>query len=347
MNIDAYRERNRTRQQIRQGGAIANLNDGIEIEIHGVLTRLIAWPGNGFQTQSVHVLTLAPGVESERYTYDMAEEAMICLKGGGEVFLRGRWVDIVPGDIVFYPERTPRAMRNPASNDRDFVLVTQIAPPEFGLYAPAGFYDQTKGVMVDDALEAAKARATSDQLSPENEMRLSESHPELRAWNLSVDEIRRDGALFNAYKGAAFGGLDVPMVLVLWPGYGVRSTGFHFGRMDAGQVAHLHSHPVSDEAVINWSAAATSTSTAPGCRPARSMSRSPPAAWCTAVGCRPTPASPSSRAGSPRRRNSTSTSTRRSTTTGRSTRRPGARSTRRQPPAVMAEAMRHRSTRRV
>jgi len=252
VNIDAYRERNRTRQQIRQGGAIANLNDGIATAIHGLPTRLIAWPGNGFQTQSVHVLTLAPGVESDRYTYDMAEEAMICLKGGGEVFLRGRWVDIVPGDIVFYPERTRRALRNPASNDRDFVLVTQIAPPEFGLYAPAGFYDQAKGVMVDDAIEAAKARATSGHLSPENEMHLSESHPELRAWNLSVDEIRRDGALFNAYKGAAFGGLDVPMVLVLWPGYGVRSTGFHFGRMDAGQVAHLHSHPVSDEAVINW-----------------------------------------------------------------------------------------------
>ena len=57
-DTEAYRERNRTREQIRTGGAIAKLNEGIEIETHGVATRLIAWPGNGVQTQSVHVLTL-------------------------------------------------------------------------------------------------------------------------------------------------------------------------------------------------------------------------------------------------------------------------------------------------
>jgi gentisate 1,2-dioxygenase len=252
VSFDAYREHNRTRQQIKQSGAISNLNEGIEITTHGLRTRLIAWPGNGFQTQSVHVLTLAPGDESETYTYDMAEEAMVCLKGRGEVFLRGRWVEITPGDIAYFPERTSHAVRNPAGNDRDLVVVTQIAPPVFDLYAPAGLYDQQKGAMDDEAIAAAKSAAQPGNLASDDEMRLSETHPELRAWNMSIDEIRREGALFNVYKGAAFGGLDVPMVLVLWPGYGVRSTGFHFGRMDAGQVAHLHTHPVSDEAVINW-----------------------------------------------------------------------------------------------
>ena len=252
MDIEAYRERNRTREQIRSGGAIANLNEGIEIATHGVATRLIAWPGNGFQTQSVHVLTLKPGDASEQYTYDMAEEAMVCLKGQGEVFLRGRWVDIRAGDIAYFPERTAHAVRNPAGNDRDFVLVTQIAAPVFDLYGPAGYYNQQKGAMDFAAIEAAKKVAKSGNLATDNEMRLNESHPDLRAWNMSVDEIRREGALFNVFKGASFGGLDVPMVLILWPGYGVRATGFHFGRMDAGQVAHLHTHPVSDEAVVNW-----------------------------------------------------------------------------------------------
>lgn len=252
MDVEPFLERNRTREQIRRSGGIANLNHGIEIATHGISTRLIAWPGNGFQTQSVHVLTLKPGDESEMYTYDMAEEAMVCLKGTGEVYLRGQWVDIKPGDIVYVPERAPRALRNPAGNDRDFVIVNQIAPPEFDLYGPAGFYDQRKGAMNDEAIAAAKLRTTPGNLSPENEMRLSESHPELRAWNLTVDDVRRDGALFNVFKGAAFSGLDVPMVLILWPGYGVRSTGFHFGRMEAGQVAHTHTHPVSDEAVVNW-----------------------------------------------------------------------------------------------
>jgi gentisate 1,2-dioxygenase len=234
LDIERYRERNRTREEIRRGGAIGNLNEGIEIETHGVATRLIAWPGNGFQTQSVHVLRLPAGVESDVYAYDMAEEAMICLKGRGEVLLRGEWVEISAGDIAYFPERTEHALRNPATNSRDFVLVTQIAPPIFDLYEPAGLYNRQKGAMDDEAIAAARACAGRGNFSPENEMRLSETHPHLRAWNMSRDEIRRQGALFNVYKGAAFGGLDVPMVLVLWPGYGIRSTGFHFGRIDAG-----------------------------------------------------------------------------------------------------------------
>ncbi|MGI8486349.1 MAG: hypothetical protein ACR2OU_19085 [Thermomicrobiales bacterium] len=75
----AYREWNRSHEEIRNRGAMGNLNRGIEIKTHGVNTRLIAWPGNGFQTQSVHVLTLKPGDASERYTYGMAEEALLCL----------------------------------------------------------------------------------------------------------------------------------------------------------------------------------------------------------------------------------------------------------------------------
>ena len=86
---ESYLERNRTHNEIRRGGAIGNLNDGIEITTHGISTRLIAWPGNGFQTESVHILTHHPGDETPMYSYGMAEEAMLCLKGEGEVFLRG------------------------------------------------------------------------------------------------------------------------------------------------------------------------------------------------------------------------------------------------------------------
>ena len=77
---ESYRARNRTHEEIRQNGAIGNLNDGVEIETHGIRTRLIAWPGNGFQTESVHVLTHHPGDESEMYCYDMIEEAMLASK---------------------------------------------------------------------------------------------------------------------------------------------------------------------------------------------------------------------------------------------------------------------------
>ena len=67
--------RNRTHRQIRQGGAIGDLNEGVEISTHGISTRLIGWLGNGFQTESVHVLTHRPGDESGMYIYRMAEEA--------------------------------------------------------------------------------------------------------------------------------------------------------------------------------------------------------------------------------------------------------------------------------
>ena len=136
-------------------GAIGNLNDGIEITAQGVRTRLTAWPGNGFQTESVHLLTLAPGEETTLYEYDMSDEAMVCFKGQGEVYLRGEWVQIEPGDIAYFPERIPHAVRNPAGKSRDFVLVNQVCPPQFDLYEP-GYYNRAHGEMKFDAIGKAK-----------------------------------------------------------------------------------------------------------------------------------------------------------------------------------------------
>jgi hypothetical protein len=86
---DSFREWTRTREQIRQEGAVGSLCRGIEIETHGVRTRIIAWPGNGLQTQSLHVLTLSPGEESASYAFPSSEELMLCLKGAGEITMRG------------------------------------------------------------------------------------------------------------------------------------------------------------------------------------------------------------------------------------------------------------------
>ena len=249
---EKWSARFRTHHEIRSRGAIGNLNDGVEIATQGVHTRLIAWPGNGFQTESVHVLTLAPGEESALYEYDMADEAMLCFKGQGEVHLRGEWVQIEPGDVAYFPGRVPRAMRNPKGNSRDFVLVNQICPPQFDLYEPAGYYDRRRCKMKFDAIEKARKEASLGNLPPDNELHYNDSYPAVRAWNLSVEEIRRDGALFNMYRGALFSGIDVPMVLLLWPGYGVSRCGFHYGCMPPGSEAATHTHPVSDECIVNW-----------------------------------------------------------------------------------------------
>lgn len=56
-------------------------------------------------------MTLAPGEESALYDYDMADEAIVCFKGQGEVYIRGEWIQIEPGDIVYFPFPVPSAIQ--------------------------------------------------------------------------------------------------------------------------------------------------------------------------------------------------------------------------------------------
>src|SRR5262245_18540276 len=258
MEIETYWERYLTHTQIRQNGALTNLGDGIPITTHGIDTRPIAWPGNGFQTESVHVLTIEPGKESDHYAYDMADEAMMCFKGKGQVYLRGQWLDVEPGDMAYYPATAERAVRNPAENQDNFVGVTAISPPQFDLYTPAGFYDPVHKVMDFEAIEFAKINTQRVRYSPANEMAFHDSHSEVRAWNLDNDEIRRGGALFNAFYGGPLSGLvsggggSSSMLLILFAGFGTGATGFNFAALQPGMTAEIHTHPVSDECVVNW-----------------------------------------------------------------------------------------------
>ena len=127
MAAETHQARYRTFQELRRAGGIGNLSQGPEIRVHGLSTRLIAWPGTGYQTQSVHVVTLRPGDESERYAYQLAEEACLCHKGRGEVFLRGRWCRMEAGDMAYFPEGVERALRN--RGPADFILVGPAVAP--------------------------------------------------------------------------------------------------------------------------------------------------------------------------------------------------------------------------
>lgn len=126
---DPLRARYRTSRQIRTEGAIGNLFDGVSITAQGLQTRLIAWPGTGFQTEAVHVTTMAPGQSSQRYTYALAEEAILCRSGEAEVWLRDRWVTLRPGDLAYVPEGIEHQVRNRSTNGEDAILVHQICPP--------------------------------------------------------------------------------------------------------------------------------------------------------------------------------------------------------------------------
>jgi len=250
---DALRARYRTPEQIAAHGAIGNLGEGPEITTHGLPTRLIAWPGTGYRTEAVHVLTLAPGVESERYAYELAEEAFLCFSGTGEVWLRDRWVTMRPGDVAYLPEGTERALRNPTGNAEPFVAVTQITPPQFDLYADRGLYDVDLGVMSSEAMAKVTVNAQAVALPAESRLAFHDTEPDVRAWSLSREDVRRDGALFNVEMGAAFSGIGLPMRLILWPGAGSRTAGFNYAYAADGVQDVIHTHPVSDECLVMWS----------------------------------------------------------------------------------------------
>jgi quercetin dioxygenase-like cupin family protein len=251
MAAEQFQARYRTLEEIRSAGSVGNLQDGAEITTNGVSTRLIAWPGNGFQTESVHVLTLRPGDESNIYTYGMAEEAMLCLSGSGEVLLRGSWQQIQPGDIAYFPETVAHAVRNPVGSTEGLVLVTQITPPQFDLYEEAGFYNRAQATLNQSAIFKATINAPGAEI-PQHRMDYHQTGPDVRAEHLAPGDVRTGGAMFNVYSGTPFPGLGLPAQLILWPGAGTRTAGFNFALAPAGATDRIHIHPVSDECLILW-----------------------------------------------------------------------------------------------
>jgi hypothetical protein len=93
------------------------------------------------------------------------------------------------------------------------------------------------------------ASASPGALTGPSQLAYHDSDSHVRAEHLSIDEIRSGGALFNAFSGAKIDVIELPMVFVLWPGYGPRSTGFHFANAEEGLTTAVHTHPASDEAV--------------------------------------------------------------------------------------------------
>lgn len=217
---------------------------------------MIDWPGIGYQTESIHVLTLKPGLTSNEYNYPISEEALLCVQGKGEVYLRNHWVELNPADIAYFPENVPHSIRNARTNKEDFILVSSITPPLISLYIQSGFYVELLGKMDFDAIEKAKQEAYSGRIKPQNYLRYHETYPELRAWNLKSKDIRQNGGLFNMFRGAEFTANGSPMRFILWPGHGSRLCGFHLTRCSVGSQFAAHTHPISDECVIVWASCA-------------------------------------------------------------------------------------------
>jgi quercetin dioxygenase-like cupin family protein len=181
----------------------------------------------------------------------MAEEAVLAVQGDGEAYVRGEWVRFRPGDLAFFPPPVEHAIRATPGGP-GLVAVAAISPPEFELYEAAGLYNRRYGVVDEEAAWFARTNAAAGTLAGPSQLAFRDSDPQVRAENLSVDEIRSGGALFNVFSGAKIDVIEAPMVFVLWPGYGPRSTGFHFATGDEGLTTAVHTHPASDECVVLW-----------------------------------------------------------------------------------------------
>ena len=251
MVADEMRARYRTHDEIRAHGAIGNLADGVETTTHGVATRLIAWPGTGYQTEAVHVLTLQPGESSDQYCYDLAEEAMLCFKGHGEVWLRDSWVKIAPGDIAYFPEGIEHAIRNPAKRGDPLVVVTQITPPQLDLYAARGLYNVELGVMNYDSVHKECTNARPAEMSPVNEMAYHDTQPKERAWNLGRRGPRRGGTVQHLH-GRGVHGHRAPDATDPLAGSGLTHRRVQLRVRRRGCRDIIHKHPVSDECLVMW-----------------------------------------------------------------------------------------------
>lgn len=237
-----------TAQQIRQHGALGTINYTLSIVTHDLPTRLMAWPGNGFQTQSLHALVLAPGMHTPWYAYQISEEALLCLRGSCQVYLHEQWVTLQPGDIAYFPAGISHAIKN--ETHQECVVITQLTPPVLELYAQSGFYDVQSGVFDHDRIMQAKNNIVPWNLSQQGEVDFHDTYPQLRAWNVKPEMIAQHGALFNMFHGATFTNLQLPMRLVLWPGYGTRLAGFHAGYQGIHNQSLVHTHPISDEVLF-------------------------------------------------------------------------------------------------
>jgi quercetin dioxygenase-like cupin family protein len=132
------RAESKTPQQIRETGAIFNINGGIEYTGFGPLTRFVVAPFMGSQLISATVVVHKPGETFKPRSYLASYDANLVIKGKGQAYLGGNWTDVKAGDISYAPPTVEHGTRNPAENTEPLVTVMFASPPPFELYSEAG-----------------------------------------------------------------------------------------------------------------------------------------------------------------------------------------------------------------
>lgn len=142
------RAEGKTPQQIREAGAIFNINGGIAYGGFGPETHFVVAPFTGSQLIAATVIVHQPGETFEPRRYLASYDANLVIKGSGQVYLKDKWVDVRAGDICYAPPTVAHGTRNPAESTEPFVVVCFASPPPFELYSEAGLLKDGKYVAV-------------------------------------------------------------------------------------------------------------------------------------------------------------------------------------------------------
>lgn len=77
----------------------------------GVTGRVVIGKADGAANFCMRVFELAPGGHTPLHTHDWEHEIFIH-SGKGVAFREGKWIDLVPGNVVFIPGKEEHQMKN-------------------------------------------------------------------------------------------------------------------------------------------------------------------------------------------------------------------------------------------
>lgn len=100
----------------------------------------VFWPGTGSCQLCLHCGIQQPGETFTPHLHTESDEAFISFEGLGQMYLRDRWIDVEPGDVLYAAPMVLHGTRNPHTGPdaRRFVTCGGPSPFDTALYDAAG-----------------------------------------------------------------------------------------------------------------------------------------------------------------------------------------------------------------
>jgi len=131
--------------EVSRTGGVFNIFRGAMFTGYGSPMRFLLWPGSGTRLIGQHVAFHDPGTAFKPHIHPISEDAILAIDGLGQGYLESRWIDVVPGDIIYAPAGVKHGTGN-KSRDKVFIASGCASPPQFELYEKAGYLKDGKFV---------------------------------------------------------------------------------------------------------------------------------------------------------------------------------------------------------